>query len=162
MPMSEYMTSSTALGGPVGASLGAAGGAVVVEGLSGPDPLATWRVSPLGSSRLFLLFLSDIMHAKLVCFSEIGVCGGLQQGKGGLMSAGEYRRRQLAMYRLTTIVVRPTLALPSAALVRVAEPAGIRVPRLTSLRHPLAGFEQTSSSRLGSRRHRHRARRTVT
>ena len=55
MPMSEYMTSSTALGGPLGASLATTGeGWLAVTGLVGPEPLATWRVSPLGSSRLSL------------------------------------------------------------------------------------------------------------
>jgi hypothetical protein len=71
MPMSEYMTSSTALGGPVGASWVTTGGDwVAVTGLVDREPLATWRVSPLGSSRLSL---PDIVPVEVRGFSEWGV-----------------------------------------------------------------------------------------
>lgn len=69
MPMSEYMTTSTALGGPVGASLVTAGGgelSFAVVGLVGREPLETWRVSPLGSS---MLCLSDMLPVQESCFS---------------------------------------------------------------------------------------------
>jgi hypothetical protein len=89
MPMSEYMTSSTALGGPVGASLVTAGGgelSFTVVGLVGREPLATWRVSPLGSS---ILCLSDMLPVR-IRVSVLGRCA-CQGPAGEYVSVNEER-----------------------------------------------------------------------